>query len=770
MSMPPSLHLRHWINRYVLQPVIVLSVLLLFSQSIFIFSQSRHTIARQTESMEQFRSFVRSTTSPNHIGILNQLAAHMIGEYGGGQILYCTDYYEVAWSFPLNSQECRLPQKFFERTQVVSVFDDQGYPKIIFSLPYFSQPYLFLTAVLISFLVVGMNLFLMGRIRFAIFGSLLPQIKSLGKKGALKPAIHELNETHQSLLEYQEKENEFAANLSRVHLSQQVAHDIKSPLAALSVLQQDLAELPEEKRLLLRSAVQRIHDIANDLSKKKNLTDDQNASDHPSQQGHEELSVQLLSSLIDTLVSEKRLQFRSKINVEIEASLGQESYGLFARIQTREFKRMFSNLINNAIEAMGDNGNKVGLTLKPDETDKIKITISDNGKGIPPEILPKLMQRGETHGKSGGTGLGLYHARMTIQSWGGDVYLESEVGKGTTVTISLLQEPAPAWFVPELKIENGSTVVIVDDDNSIHQIWRGRLEKFVRECNVTLKHFSTPGEIITHPLPTNFNRDNIFPSPSLTVREGEGSADASCSPGGERGQGGELYLCDQEFLGQEKTGLDVIEELGLSKNAILVTSHFEEPKIRERCQKLGVQLIPKNLAGFVPLHAGRFTVDVGRLAQFDSPLVTDVARVSSDQMIHKDNPSDTIQAPTVQRIPSTDTSVIYGELSPSSNPHAILIDDDKLVHMNWKISAKKNGKILRTFSDPTGFQNVMIDIEKSTPIYVDSNLANGIKGEDVACELKAMGFSNLYLATGFDKSNFPDMPWIKDVVGKSPPW
>ena len=52
-------------------------------------------------------------------------------------------------------------------------------------------------------------------------------------------------------------------------LAQQVAHDIRSPLAALNAVTKNLPEVDEEKRLLIRRAVQRIDDIANDLSSKK---------------------------------------------------------------------------------------------------------------------------------------------------------------------------------------------------------------------------------------------------------------------------------------------------------------------------------------------------------------------------------------------------------------------------------------------------------------------------------------------------------------------
>jgi hypothetical protein len=62
-----------------------------------------------------------------------------------------------------------------------------------------------------------------------------------------------------------------------------------------------------------------------------------------------------------------------------------------------------------------------------------------------------------------------------------------------------------------------------------------------------------------------------------------------------------LYLCDYQLNHQSKNGLDVIEELSIQDQAVLVTGHFEERDIRERCALLGVRMVPKELIGFLPI-------------------------------------------------------------------------------------------------------------------------------------------------------------------------
>lgn len=62
-----------------------------------------------------------------------------------------------------------------------------------------------------------------------------------------------------------------------------------------------------------------------------------------------------------------------------------------------------------------------------------------------------------------------------------------------------------------------------------------------------------------------------------------------------------FHLVDHELLGQPSNGLALIEHLQIASQSILVTSHYEDPAIREHCATLGVRLIPKWLAGFVPI-------------------------------------------------------------------------------------------------------------------------------------------------------------------------
>ncbi len=101
---------------------------------------------------------------------------------------------------------------------------------------------------------------------------------------------------------------------------------------------------------------------------------------------------------------------------------------------------------------------------------------------------------------------------------------------------------------------------------------------------------------------------------------------------------------------------------------------------------------------------------------------------------------------------------------------AVLIDDDELVHMMWKMSAKKHSITLITYSSPTQFLAEQSKITLDTPIYIDSNLGNGIKGEEIAQQLKQLGYREIHLTTGYDAANFGAAPGLTSVIGKAPPW
>lgn len=460
-------------------------------------------------------------------------------------------------------------------------------------------------------------------------------------------------------------------------ISRQVAHDIRSPLTALDMALHDVSQFPEEKRVLIRKASQRINDIANNLLAQSR---EPISNSGPSEECNSRTSVLLISSIVDPIVSEKRMQFRSKMDIEIDSVIGPESYGLFAEVNSTELSRILSNLINNSVEALSDKG-RVSIGLAKCGLDRLRLYVKDNGCGMTPEVVEKVGTKGFSLGKTTGTsgaGLGVYHARTTVESWGGRLDIKSRSGIGTQFSLILPLANPPKWFVPQLEIEHGGRVVILDDDASIHQTWQERFKERNNERFVELVHVLTPEEL------------------SHWVRY--------------YGKTGVLFLCDYELLESSKTGLDIIMELEIEHQSILVTSRFSEKAILKQCNELGVRCLPKELARIVPVKIveQRKKIDI------------------------------------------------------------VLIDDDELVHMTWKTAARNARKKLKAYHRPEDFLEDAHDISLETPVYIDSDLGEGVRGESFAETFHAQGFKQIYLCTGFEPSSLRKGQFITSIVGKEP--
>lgn len=105
-----------------------------------------------------------------------------------------------------------------------------------------------------------------------------------------------------------------------------------------------------------------------------------------------------------------------------------------------QLKRVFVNLFVNAMQSLeGRQDQQITLRLWA-AGDRIYFAITDNGPGIPAEILPHIFEERFTS-KPGGTGLGLFLARQIVLAHNGTIAVQSEPENGTTFTLSFPTEP-----------------------------------------------------------------------------------------------------------------------------------------------------------------------------------------------------------------------------------------------------------------------------------------------------------------------------------------
>jgi signal transduction histidine kinase len=141
-----------------------------------------------------------------------------------------------------------------------------------------------------------------------------------------------------------------------------------------------------------------------------------------------------------TFVRERAVKHGITLDVDVDERLG-EYVG-----DERKIKQILLNLLSNAVKFTPEGGR---ISISANKTDNgAEISVSDTGIGIPPAEQPTIFEEfrqvgGDYAHKKEGTGLGLTLAKKFVELHGGKIWLESEVGKGSTFTFSLPEKPVP---------------------------------------------------------------------------------------------------------------------------------------------------------------------------------------------------------------------------------------------------------------------------------------------------------------------------------------
>jgi signal transduction histidine kinase len=324
----------------------------------------------------------------------------------------------------------------------------------------------------------------------------------------------------------------------------QVAHDLSGPLSALHMAL--AAEVPKKT---VREIVARIEAVVSALS----LTLPEDKTLNESQDAH---SLSEIETLLIGLSTEKSIQYRSS-NITLSLEMMPISVECEVRLNSAEFLRVVSNLLDNAFQAANSGGVVVLSTLTT--ADRYELRIKDNGCGISSEILSQLGQRGFSHQKRGGSGLGIWHANERINAWGGQLLFDSTLNIGTVVAVSL---PVHSSAVKTISLDSSRGIVILDDDPSIHFWWKRKFASLFKQNSPTVIYLSSISEFW-----------HWFSNESHTVQD-------------------PVYFFDFDLKDGTWDGLKLIEELQIQNEATLVTGHVDS-RLKARCRKLKLRLIHK---------------------------------------------------------------------------------------------------------------------------------------------------------------------------------
>lgn len=345
------------------------------------------------------------------------------------------------------------------------------------------------------------------------------------------------------------------------NIVKQTLHDIQSPLSSIAtIIEKYNMNLPENSRVTLKNAANRINDIANNLlnTYAKPDNNDKNSS------------FPLIASIaILHLLSEKRYEF-NHLPIDFTLNINNAAFA-FITINQSSFKRMLSNIINNAVDAVKirEHGSiKIDLNLN---NNTLVIAIEDNGCGMPAHIKEKFfMNIAVTEGKEKGHGIGLTQISETINHFNGKCNIYVSENQSTRFVIKFPTTDTPSFIATEIALYENDLVLILDDDNSIHGAW---IAKFQGIENINLKHFLLASEMLNF-VNTLDQQTNL------------------------------VLLSDYELLNQSLNGIDAILQSKI-KRSILVTSYAENPLIQKQVQENNILLLPKELTSLTPIKVNK---------------------------------------------------------------------------------------------------------------------------------------------------------------------
>jgi PAS domain S-box-containing protein len=205
-------------------------------------------------------------------------------------------------------------------------------------------------------------------------------------------------------------------------LAAMIGHDLRNPLTGIKnaayYLEKKGASIPQDEAKEMLSIIDRCLDHSNRVV--NDLLD-------YSREIH--LELQECSPKALMLESLAMLDIPEKVEVQINVSDQPQ-----VRVDPEKIKRVFVNLIKNALEAMENIGK---ITIGGEEIDGfLEVSVSDTGTGINDEVLAKLFSPLFTT-KAQGMGFGLAICKRLIEAHGGTISVETAIGKGTTFKVTL---------------------------------------------------------------------------------------------------------------------------------------------------------------------------------------------------------------------------------------------------------------------------------------------------------------------------------------------
>ncbi|GEM_PF-1060080 len=253
-----------------------------------------------------------------------------------------------------------------------------------------------------------------------------------------------------------------------------IAHDFNNLLAGILV---SAGEMQRDGEQRVGGADERIVSIAEEARRGGALTERllqfaRGRQSHP-------VGVDLESSVPDMVDLLARTLGRN-IEWKIEVVAGETGVA----IDEGELEQILMNLCVNARDAMAPRGGTVVVRVEDAGPEEVALVVRDAGRGIPPELLDRVYEPFvTTKGSGSGTGLGLAVVHGIVRRRGGEIDIQSEVGKGTQVRVRLplmegdvTESTTVAVAEDDLPVVVGTRLLLVDDEDTLRTFLAKALE------------------------------------------------------------------------------------------------------------------------------------------------------------------------------------------------------------------------------------------------------------------------------------------------------
>ncbi len=326
-------------------------------------------------------------------------------------------------------------------------------------------PVVFVTSGLFTFSIIGVVLVLLRKARKA---------EASAKLAA--DATQKLNDRLETALKKAEE-----ASLAKTRFLNNMSHDIRTPMNVIlgyaQLMEDELKEkeLPETKEhleklqqsgKLLLSIINNVLDMARIESGKMEIDE--------SYSRIEDLR-QSVFTVFDAEAKKKKIDFRYSMNVEHEHILTDDT----------KVKEIFVNILSNAMKYT-PSGGSVRVSLEELPCDEpgymiMRTRVSDTGIGMSQDYMTRIFEaftreKNTTRSKIAGTGLGMSIVKRYVDLLGGTIQVESEIGKGSTFTVTLKHKIADESYYEKRQIENPETCteilegrnILIAEDNDLN--------------------------------------------------------------------------------------------------------------------------------------------------------------------------------------------------------------------------------------------------------------------------------------------------------------